>query len=183
MIHDHVGVPGNEAVDELAASGCDLSISSSTVLNDSEFQSLQRTKMNLAWRNPSAQHWYAAKTPGLPIQCRSSRSHQTALTRFRSGHLRSMTFMKRVKSFFTCPCSLPTSPVPLLDCWAFPCNICMKRKTWCVTLLRGKVKWTWSRLSCSKGIGNSISITEMRQVLVLAMVRSCKRARQSTADT
>ncbi|GFU96448.1 phosphatidylinositide phosphatase SAC2 [Trichonephila clavipes] len=45
--------------------------------------------MNLTWRNPPAHHWYAAKTPGLSLQCRSSRAHQTALAHFRSGHLRS----------------------------------------------------------------------------------------------
>ncbi|GFV48807.1 uncharacterized protein TNCV_1723241 [Trichonephila clavipes] len=49
--------------------------------------------MNLTWRNPPAHHWYAAKSPGLSIQCRSSRAHQTTLARFRSGHLRSMTFV------------------------------------------------------------------------------------------
>ncbi|GFX31762.1 uncharacterized protein TNCV_170951 [Trichonephila clavipes] len=55
--------------------------------------------------------------PGLSLQCRSSRAHQTVLARFRSGHLRSMTFVQEVKSFFICPCSLPASPAHLLDCW------------------------------------------------------------------
>ncbi|GFV05218.1 uncharacterized protein TNCV_224311 [Trichonephila clavipes] len=64
----HVGVPGNEAADELA-------------------------------------------------ECRSSRAHQTALARLGSGHLRSMTFVQGVKSFFTGPCSLLASPAHLLDCW------------------------------------------------------------------
>ncbi|GFS93900.1 uncharacterized protein TNCV_5053511 [Trichonephila clavipes] len=113
----HVGVPGNEAPDKLAGRSCDLSNSSSTVLTHSEIHSLQRTKMNLTWRNPPAHHWYAAKSPGLSIQYRSSRAHQTALARLRSGHLRSMTFVQGVKSSFICPCSLPSSPAHLLDCW------------------------------------------------------------------
>ncbi|GFY15619.1 uncharacterized protein TNCV_1282671 [Trichonephila clavipes] len=71
----------------------------------------------MGWRNPPAHHWYAAMSPGLSIQCRNSRAHQTALVRFRTGHLRSMTFVRGVKSFFTCPCSLPASPAHLLDCW------------------------------------------------------------------
>ncbi|GFU17826.1 uncharacterized protein TNCV_3335471 [Trichonephila clavipes] len=73
--------------------------------------------MNLTWRIPPAPHWCAAKSPGLSIQCRSSRTHQTTLARFRSSHLRSITFMQGVKSFFTCPCSLLASPAHLLDCW------------------------------------------------------------------
>ncbi|GFV13230.1 uncharacterized protein TNCV_3655501 [Trichonephila clavipes] len=73
--------------------------------------------MNLTWRKPPAHHWYAAKSPGLSIQCRSSRAHQTALAGLRSGHLRSMTFVKGVMSFFTCPCSLLASPAHLLDSW------------------------------------------------------------------
>ncbi|GFS83571.1 uncharacterized protein TNCV_1657861 [Trichonephila clavipes] len=63
--------------------------------------------MNLTWRNPPAHHWYAAKSPGLSIQCRSSRAHQTALARF----------VQEVKSFFTCPCSFLTSLAHILDCW------------------------------------------------------------------
>ncbi|GFV21640.1 transposable element Tcb2 transposase [Trichonephila clavipes] len=43
---------------------------------------------------PPAHHWYAAKSPGLSLQCRSSRAHQTALARFRNGHLRGMTFVQ-----------------------------------------------------------------------------------------
>ncbi|GFT63918.1 uncharacterized protein TNCV_2314061 [Trichonephila clavipes] len=79
--------------------------------------------MNLTWRSPPAHQWYAAKSPGLSLQCRSSRAHQTALARFRNGHLRSMTLVQRVKSFFTYPCSRPASPAHLLDCW----GICLRQ--------------------------------------------------------
>ncbi|GFU45806.1 uncharacterized protein TNCV_4211031 [Trichonephila clavipes] len=58
-----------------------------------------------------------AKSPGLSIQWRSSRAHQTAFARLRSGYLRSMTFVQEVKSLFTCPCSLLASPAHLLVCW------------------------------------------------------------------
>ncbi|GFV07744.1 uncharacterized protein TNCV_4942461 [Trichonephila clavipes] len=82
--------------------------------------------MNLTWRKPPAHHWYAAKSPGLSLQCRSSKAHQAALARFRSGHLRSMTFKQGVKSFFTCPCSLLASPAHLLDCGDISLQKCMK---------------------------------------------------------
>ncbi|GFX38501.1 uncharacterized protein TNCV_2344741 [Trichonephila clavipes] len=68
--------------------------------------------------NGNVQDNSPTKSPGLSIQCRSSRAHQTALARFRSGQLRSMTFVQKVKkSFFTCPCSLLASPAHLLYSW------------------------------------------------------------------
>ncbi|GFU66181.1 uncharacterized protein TNCV_2858541 [Trichonephila clavipes] len=62
-------------------------------------------------RNPLAQHWYSAKSPGLYLQCRSSRAYQMALARFRNGHMRAITFVQGVKSL-----PLPV-PVHVLDCW------------------------------------------------------------------
>ncbi|GFV75869.1 uncharacterized protein TNCV_1454661 [Trichonephila clavipes] len=73
--------------------------------------------MNFTRQNPPSHHRYAAMSPGLSLQCRISRAHQMALARLRSGHLRGMTFVHGVKSFFICPYSLPASPAHLPDCW------------------------------------------------------------------
>ncbi|GFW28122.1 RNase H domain-containing protein [Trichonephila clavipes] len=72
-IPTHVSVPGNEVADELAGRGCNLPNPSSSVLSHSENHYFHIVKMNLTWRNPPVHHWYAAKSPGLCLQCRRSR--------------------------------------------------------------------------------------------------------------
>ncbi|GFU89209.1 RNase H domain-containing protein [Trichonephila clavipes] len=168
-IPSHVGVPGNEAAYELAGRGCDISNPSFTVLDHSEIPSLQGIKMNLTWRNPPAHQWYDAKSPGVSIQCRRSRAHQMALASFRSGHLRSMTFVQRVKSFFTCPCSLPASPAHILDCWGISLRQLFEDQDLVCEIIRRKDQRTWCRLSCAKGSGNNNDNSIIVLKLVLYM--------------
>ncbi|GFY13586.1 hypothetical protein TNCV_4959561 [Trichonephila clavipes] len=56
-----------------------ITFNASKSTSHSEIPSLHRAKMNLTWQNPPAHHWYAAKIPGLFLQCRSSRALQTTL--------------------------------------------------------------------------------------------------------
>ncbi|GFW15610.1 RNase H domain-containing protein [Trichonephila clavipes] len=51
---------------------------------------------------PPAHHWYEAKRPGDSLFLQCSRQEQTILTRFRSGHLRTLTFRDGNKAFPTC---------------------------------------------------------------------------------
>ncbi|GFT58680.1 uncharacterized protein TNCV_1360501 [Trichonephila clavipes] len=108
------GCAWTEAADEMAGRGCGHLNPSCTVLTHTEIHSFQLTKMNLTWRNPPAHHWYAAKSPGISIQCRSSRTHQTVLKCFRKGHLRNMTFVQGVKYFLPVPA---LSLFPLITFW------------------------------------------------------------------
>ncbi|GFX14590.1 hypothetical protein TNCV_4015881 [Trichonephila clavipes] len=55
------------------------------------------------------------KSPGLSLQCRGSRAQQTALEPLELSTFRGMNFVQEEQSFFTCSCSLPASPVHLLD--------------------------------------------------------------------
>ncbi|GBM40311.1 hypothetical protein AVEN_23877-1 [Araneus ventricosus] len=59
---------------------------------------------------------YAGNRPGLSVQSVGTRSAQTALTRLRSGHIKSLKFIDKEKTFPSCPCSCPASPAHITDC-------------------------------------------------------------------
>ncbi|GBM56761.1 hypothetical protein AVEN_211096-1 [Araneus ventricosus] len=69
-----------------------------------------------AWRNPPTHDWYAGNRPGLSLQSVGTRSAQTALARLRSGHIKSLKFIDKEKTFSSCPCSCPASPAHIIDC-------------------------------------------------------------------
>ncbi|GBM24264.1 hypothetical protein AVEN_22591-1 [Araneus ventricosus] len=60
--------------------------------------------------------WYAGNRPGLSLQSVGTRSAQTALARLRSGHIKSLRFIDKEKTFSSCPCSCPASPAHIIDC-------------------------------------------------------------------
>ncbi|GFX17142.1 RNase H domain-containing protein [Trichonephila clavipes] len=67
---------------------------------------------------PPAHHWYETKRPGGALFLQCSRQEKTILTRFRSGHLRTLTFKDGNKAFPTCVrCSAcQASPKHIFDC-------------------------------------------------------------------
>ncbi|GBM56093.1 hypothetical protein AVEN_187287-1 [Araneus ventricosus] len=82
----------------------------------SEIYSIHKAIANSAWKNPPTHDWYAGNRPGLSLQSVGTRSAQTALARLRSGHIKSLKFIDREKTFSSCPCSCPASPAHIIVC-------------------------------------------------------------------
>ncbi|GFQ91341.1 RNase H domain-containing protein [Trichonephila clavata] len=80
-IPSHVGVYGNEVAYLLAREGSELSTASCSELQASEVHSLFTGKIKTIWRSPPEHAWYAAKCPGLPLQCTCPRLAQTTLSK------------------------------------------------------------------------------------------------------
>ncbi|GFV78646.1 RNase H domain-containing protein [Trichonephila clavipes] len=110
----YVNIAGNEIADTLVKDGAAQPSMNLAPLTYSELHSTYIT--NKQANVPPAHHWYEAKRPcgSLSLQC--SRQQQTILTRFRRGHLRTLTFKDGNKVFPTCvrcsPCQ--ASPAHIL---------------------------------------------------------------------
>ncbi|GBN16198.1 hypothetical protein AVEN_270098-1 [Araneus ventricosus] len=65
---------------------------------------------------PPAHEWYAGNRPGLSLQSEGTRSAQTSLARLRSGHIKSLKFVDKEKTYSSCACSCPASPAHVIDC-------------------------------------------------------------------
>ncbi|GBN74516.1 hypothetical protein AVEN_34097-1 [Araneus ventricosus] len=115
-IPSHVGVFGNEVADLLAKEGSALPSSASGELFAFEIFSIHRAKANSTWKVPPAHQWYAGNHPGLSLHSEGTRSAQTALARLRSGHIKSLKFVYKKKTYSSCPCSCPASPAHAIDC-------------------------------------------------------------------
>ncbi|GBN72539.1 hypothetical protein AVEN_37131-1 [Araneus ventricosus] len=77
---------------------------------------VKRVKANSTWKVPPAHEWYARNRPGLSLQSEGTRSAQTALARLRSGHIKSLKFVDKEKTYSSCPCSCPASLAHVIDC-------------------------------------------------------------------
>ncbi|GBL89895.1 hypothetical protein AVEN_178328-1 [Araneus ventricosus] len=104
-IPSHVGVFGNGVADLLTKEGSALPSAASGELFASEISSI-RAKADSTWKVPPAHEWYARNRPGLSLQSEGTRSAQTALARLRSGHIKSLKFVDKEKTFLL-PLFLP----------------------------------------------------------------------------
>ncbi|GBN66845.1 hypothetical protein AVEN_31598-1, partial [Araneus ventricosus] len=99
----HVNIQGNEIADALAKAGADDASVPSAPLTYLEVFSRAKSRNKTNWLIPPVHHWYQGSRPGgcLSIDC--NRRDQTTLTRFLSGHIRSLTFSDNSKCFEICP--------------------------------------------------------------------------------
>ncbi|GBO27419.1 hypothetical protein AVEN_164391-1 [Araneus ventricosus] len=100
----------------LAKEGSALPSAASGELFASEISSIHRDKANSTSKVPPAHEWYAGNRPGLSLQSECTRSAQIALARLRSGHIKSLKFVDKEKTYSSCPCSCPDSPAHVIDC-------------------------------------------------------------------
>ncbi|GFX93885.1 gag-pol [Trichonephila clavipes] len=122
--HKHASIAGNEIADALGKDGTAQPNMNSALFTYSELHSSYINKKISTV--PPAHHWYEAKRPGGSLSLQCSRQEQTILTRFRSGHLRTLTFKDGNTVFPICVrCSAcKASPAYILVCvcvcaWGF----------------------------------------------------------------
>ncbi|GBM76511.1 hypothetical protein AVEN_269240-1 [Araneus ventricosus] len=117
-IPSHVNILGNELADALAKAGADDASVPSAPLTYLELFSRAKSRNKTNWLIPPVHNWYQGSRPGgcLSIDC--SRRDQTTLTRFLSGHIRSLTFSDISKCFEICPkCTAEqATPDHILSC-------------------------------------------------------------------
>ncbi|GFV34128.1 RNase H domain-containing protein [Trichonephila clavipes] len=104
-IPSHVNIVGNEIAGSLARAGAGETTTPATPLTYLELFSKYKAKNKAIWMIPLVHPWYQSTYPGGSLVRGSSRRDQTALTRFFSGHLMSLTFVDGIKHFEICTCS------------------------------------------------------------------------------
>ncbi|GBM02055.1 hypothetical protein AVEN_209746-1 [Araneus ventricosus] len=100
---EDISIQDNEIADALAKAGADDASVPFAPLTYLELFSRAKSRIKTTWLIPPEQRWYQGSRPDgcLSIDC--SRRDQTTLTRFLSGHIRSLTFSDNSKCFEICP--------------------------------------------------------------------------------
>lgn len=117
-IPSHVELDGNEVADELAKAGASEVLVPLEPLTYTEIYSQAKLRGKTIWSTPPVHQWYRGHQPSGSLALNCDRQGQTAITRFLSGHLRTMTFSDGLRTFDTCTkCSSEqASPSHILEC-------------------------------------------------------------------
>ncbi|GFW71136.1 RNase H domain-containing protein [Trichonephila clavipes] len=117
-IPSHFNIFGNEQADLQAKEGCNDSPPISSTLTYSEHQSKVKSEILKEWRTPPNHHWYESKHRGCSFLLKWGRASQTAISRLKSGHIKSLSFCEGRKTFALCTkCKTQqASPDHILDC-------------------------------------------------------------------
>jgi hypothetical protein len=121
-IPSHVGFRQNDIADSLAKKGAQETTITGEHLTTNEIKSKTTQNKKKLWSRSISHDWYHPRKPGEVMGIELNRAEQTTLSRFRTGHLKGLTFEAGVKVFPTCPnCNQqPCSPHHVLKCLNLP---------------------------------------------------------------
>ncbi|GBM04891.1 hypothetical protein AVEN_252830-1 [Araneus ventricosus] len=117
-IPSHVDLFFNDLADELVMEGSAEPLDNRGLLTYSEIFSKVRADSNRTWRIPSIHDWCQQKHSGAALELKGDRKLQTTITRFISGHTRTLSYVQGQKVFPVClKCNTHQStPDHLLSC-------------------------------------------------------------------
>ncbi|GFV77524.1 RNase H domain-containing protein [Trichonephila clavipes] len=143
-IPSHVNIAGNEIADSLARAGTGETTTPTTPLTYLELFSKYKAKNKAVWMIPLVHPWDQSKCPGDSLVRGSSRRAQTALIRFLSGHLMSLTFVDGIKHFEICTkcSSAQASPGHILSCLGITRQDLVQDPLLVLDFFRMKDSWT-----------------------------------------
>ncbi|GFV15386.1 putative RNA-directed DNA polymerase from transposon BS [Trichonephila clavipes] len=113
-----VNIFGNEQADILAKEGCNASPLISSILTYSEHQFRVKSEILKEWRTSPYHHWFEIKHPGSSFLLKCGRGSQTAISRLKSDHIKSLFLCGGRNTFALCTkCKTQqASPDPILNC-------------------------------------------------------------------
>ncbi|GFU42822.1 RNase H domain-containing protein [Trichonephila clavipes] len=95
LVPSHVGLLGNEVVDDFAKTATSNPVDPEdhmVLTSTTEIYSRAKELICRTWVVPPVHPWYFQRHPGSTILFKDSRSYQTEFSRFLTGHLRCMNF-------------------------------------------------------------------------------------------
>ncbi|GBN97079.1 hypothetical protein AVEN_266175-1 [Araneus ventricosus] len=117
-IPSHADLFFNDLADELAKEGSAEPLDNRGLLTYNEIFSKVRADNNRTWRIPPIHDWHQQKHAGAALELKDYRKLRTTITRFISGHTRTLSYVQGQKVFPVClKCNTHQSfPVHLLSC-------------------------------------------------------------------